>query len=140
MPTLAWTDGKLYEVPEERLQQAFADGFRQPTSEDMARAEAADSPIQAGVEAVVRTVIPVVGQEALTAFEEGFTGQSEAEVQAFLVARYGDFVSYRPPWRPATWLLWAGPLLFALAGVVVVRRHARRSAGGPAPVAEEAGS
>ena len=67
-------------------------------------------------------------------------GQTEAEVQAFLVARYGDFVSYRPPWRPATWLLWAGPLLFALAGVVVVRGHARRNAGGPAPVAEEPGS
>ncbi len=67
-------------------------------------------------------------------------GQSEAEVQAYLVARYGDFVRYRPPWRPATWLLWAGPLLFALAGVVVVRGHARRNAGGPAPVGEEPGA
>jgi len=64
-------------------------------------------------------------------------GQSEAEVQAFLVARYGDFVTYRPPWRPATALLWGGPLLFVAAGALVIRRHTRRAAGAPAPVAEE---
>lgn len=52
---------------------------------------------------------------------------------AFLVERYGDFVRYRPPVGPSTWLLWFGPglMLVAGAGVAawVIRR--RRSAGPP---------
>lgn len=39
-------------------------------------------------------------------------GKSDQEVIDYLTARYGDFVLYRPPFKPATWLLWLGPLLF----------------------------
>jgi len=43
-------------------------------------------------------------------------GKSEQEVLDFMVARYGDFVLYRPPLRATTALLWAGPfILLALA-------------------------
>jgi cytochrome c-type biogenesis protein CcmH len=43
-------------------------------------------------------------------------GRSEQEVLDFMVARYGDFVLYRPPLRARTALLWAGPfILLALA-------------------------
>ncbi len=59
-------------------------------------------------------------------------GKSDAEVKAFLQARYGDFVLYKPPVDSKTYLLWYGPfgLLFAagLAALVVVRRR------GSAPV------
>jgi len=61
-------------------------------------------------------------------------GKSDDEIRAFLVARYGDFVLYRPPVKGTTWLLWFGPFaLLALGGLVwmgVVRR--RRAA--PEPV------
>ena len=59
-------------------------------------------------------------------------GRSDDEVIAFMVGRYGDFVLYRPPVRPATALLWFGPAVLVLAGAVVVllqvRRRARRRA------------
>lgn len=62
-------------------------------------------------------------------------GRSDAEIAKFLTARYGDFVLYRPPFKPRTWLLWAGPfVLLLLAGglaAMFVRRS--RSAETPAP-------
>jgi cytochrome c-type biogenesis protein CcmH len=45
------------------------------------------------------------------------SGKSDAEIKAFLVSRYGDFVLYKPPVKPTTWLLWFGPLLL-LAGAI----------------------
>lgn len=56
MATLVWTDGKLYEVPEERLQEALQSGFSQPTQEQLARSEARQQPVQAGLEGVARGV------------------------------------------------------------------------------------
>lgn len=53
-------------------------------------------------------------------------GKSDAEIKDFLVARYGEFVLYRPPVRGATWLLWLGPGLLLLAGGVVLVRIVRR--------------
>jgi cytochrome c-type biogenesis protein CcmH len=53
-------------------------------------------------------------------------GKSDAEILDFLVARYGDFVRYRPPLRPSTWLLWSGPFLFMLVGIGVLVRTVRR--------------
>lgn len=44
-------------------------------------------------------------------------GKSDQEVKDFLVARYGDFVLYRPPVKSETWLLWGGPFVFVLVGV-----------------------
>ena len=56
-------------------------------------------------------------------------GQSEAEVVAFMTARYGDFVLYRPPLKASTVLLWTGPPLLLLAGVAglltLLRRRSR---------------
>jgi cytochrome c-type biogenesis protein CcmH len=43
-------------------------------------------------------------------------GRSDKEVVEYLTARYGDFVLYRPPFKPATYLLWIGPALFLGVG------------------------
>ena len=55
-------------------------------------------------------------------------GRSDAEVKDFLVARYGEFVLYRPRVEGATWLLWFGPALLVLVGGFVVARIVRRRA------------
>ncbi len=47
------------------------------------------------------------------------TEKSDSEIISFLVERYGDFVLYRPPLQENTWLLWLGPFLFLLVGIVV---------------------
>lgn len=51
-------------------------------------------------------------------------GKSEREVTDFMAQRYGDFVLYSPPLRPATWLLWLGPLLIMSIGMATLYRHA----------------
>ena len=53
-------------------------------------------------------------------------GASEREVRDWMVARYGDFVLYRPPFNAATALLWAGPFLLLIAGIALVLRVVRR--------------
>jgi cytochrome c-type biogenesis protein CcmH len=54
-------------------------------------------------------------------------GASEQDVIDFMVARYGDFVLYRPPFKATTLALWLGPfLLLALGIAVLVRRLLRR--------------
>ena len=64
-------------------------------------------------------------------------GASEQDVIDFMVARYGDFVLYRPPLKATTIALWAGPfLLLALGIVALVRRLVRRRA--PAPPLSDA--
>ena len=52
--------------------------------------------------------------------------QSTDEIVEFMVARYGDFVLYRPPLRGGTILLWAGPFLLALLGLAVLAIYLRR--------------
>lgn len=52
------------------------------------------------------------------------SGKDEQEAIRFLTDRYGDFVLYRPPVKPITWLLWIGPLLILLGGGLFLwRRH-----------------
>ncbi len=54
-------------------------------------------------------------------------GQSDSEIIAFMVARYGDFVLYRPPFKATTLALWLGPLLLLVAGLFTLfRKLARR--------------
>ena len=52
-----------------------------------------------------------------------------------MVSRYGDFVLYRPPLKPITWLLWGGPFLAMLLGLIALLRYLRRR-GSTLPSAE----
>jgi cytochrome c-type biogenesis protein CcmH len=64
-------------------------------------------------------------------------GKSEQDIIDFMVARYGDFVLYRPPVKATTIALWAGPFLLLALGIGILwRRVARRRA--PAPPLSEA--
>ena len=68
------------------------------------------------------------------------SGASEREVREWMVARYGDFVLYRPPFKAATLLLWAGPFLLLLIGAALVFRRvtARREMDKPLSPEERA--
>ncbi|HSU43359.1 MAG TPA: cytochrome c-type biogenesis protein [Casimicrobiaceae bacterium] len=61
--------------------------------------------------------------------ELAVAGKSDDDIRAYLVARYGDFVLYKPPMKPVTWLLWFGPFLLLFGGLVawlaVLRRRTR---------------
>jgi cytochrome c-type biogenesis protein CcmH len=68
-------------------------------------------------------------------------GKTDREILDFMVARYGDFVRYRPPVRPTTWLLWGGPFLLLLGGVgallLFLRRRNRLTATAAPALTEE---
>ena len=64
-------------------------------------------------------------------------GRTDAEIRDYMVARYGEFVLYKPRFAGQTVLLWLGPLLLLLGGGMLlawrVRRNARRA---PVPIDE----
>ncbi len=66
-------------------------------------------------------------REIRTQMREGKTDQ---EVIDYLVARYGDFVRYRPPVNNSTALLWFGPFFLLIIGGFVLYRVLKKHAGG----------
>ncbi len=62
--------------------------------------------------------------------EQLLQGRSEDQIRDYMTARYGDFVLYKPPFKPTTALLWVGPpllLLGALAGLFLMLRARQRA-------------
>lgn len=77
-------DGSSGTVPDDQLEEAVRQGYsvRQPSQKELERDQAADSPVQAGVEAAVRTAIPLgIGERLTTSFEKGYYGKSEEDVK-----------------------------------------------------------
>lgn len=53
-------------------------------------------------------------------------GKTNQDIIAYMVDRYGQFVLYKPPVQPNTWLLWFGPFLLLIFALGVVIRVARQ--------------
>ena len=56
-------------------------------------------------------------------------GDSDDQIRAFLVRRYGDFILLKPPFKPETWPLWGAPFLVLLAGgcIIFIARRRQKS-------------
>ncbi len=54
-------------------------------------------------------------------------GDPDEAIVDFLVERYGDFILLQPPFKPATWFLWLGPLAFLLLALALARTRVRRA-------------
>ena len=54
------------------------------------------------------------------------SGKTQTEIVDYMVQRYGDFVRYRPPMEPKTFLLWLGPFLLMVAGIVLLVVNLRK--------------
>jgi cytochrome c-type biogenesis protein CcmH len=65
-------------------------------------------------------------------------GSSDQEIIQFLVARYGDFVLYRPPVTTTTYLLWFGPFLLLVLGLFTLFYFVRRRKQTTEPALSEA--
>lgn len=56
-------------------------------------------------------------------------GKSDKEIMQYMTDRYGDYVLYKPPVVPRTWLLWAAPVLLLIGGgitaVMVISRKSK---------------
>lgn len=53
-------------------------------------------------------------------------GEKPEAIRRWLIERYGDWVSYKPPVEPLTWPLWAAPLLLLGVGAMLARGRFRR--------------
>ncbi|HKO60755.1 MAG TPA: cytochrome c-type biogenesis protein [Pyrinomonadaceae bacterium] len=58
--------------------------------------------------------------------EQMKAGKTDQEIIAFLTARYGDFVLYRPPVKATTYFLWFGPFVLLLGGLFVLFRYVKQ--------------
>jgi cytochrome c-type biogenesis protein CcmH len=63
--------------------------------------------------------------------EQVAQGKSDDDIRAYMTARYGDFVLYRPPLKATTALLWLGPFLLLLIAAGIFLRLVRRQGVGP---------
>lgn len=55
-------------------------------------------------------------------------GEKPSAIRAWLVQRYGTWISYKPTAEPAAWPLWLAPLALMLAGACLIRRRIRLKA------------
>ena len=73
--------------------------------------------------------------------EQIAAGKSDQEIRDYLVARYGDFVLFDPPFKASTYVLWLGPLAVLAIGAIGVfvyfRRRAQEPSARPAPLSAE---
>ncbi|BAO43471.1 cytochrome c-type biogenesis protein [Thiolapillus brandeum] len=53
-------------------------------------------------------------------------GQDKDQIVDYMVRRYGDFVMYKPPFKTSTLVLWLGPVIILVLGVIVLIRIIRR--------------
>jgi cytochrome c-type biogenesis protein CcmH len=53
-------------------------------------------------------------------------GKSDKEIIKYMTDRYGQFVLYRPPVTPTTYVLWFGPFLFLLGGLAILYRYVKQ--------------
>ncbi|HKX91326.1 MAG TPA: cytochrome c-type biogenesis protein [Sphingomicrobium sp.] len=56
-------------------------------------------------------------------------GEKPGAIRAWLVERYGSWISYRPTGEPTAWPLWLAPIVLLVAGAVLVRRRIRLKGG-----------
>ena len=103
----AWTD------QDENRWRALNDELRCLVCQNQSIAESA-APLAEDLRAQTRQMIEA--------------GKSDKDIRQYMTARYGDFVLYRPPFKPTTWLLWLGPLLMLLVGAAMVLRMRRTAA------------
>jgi cytochrome c-type biogenesis protein CcmH len=54
-------------------------------------------------------------------------GEKPSEIRAWLIDRYGDWVSYRPSAAPIAWPLWAAPIIFLIFGGAIVAGRLKRT-------------
>ena len=52
-------------------------------------------------------------------------GERPAAIRAWLIRRYGSWISYRPTAEPAAWPLWLAPLALLALGALLIRRRIR---------------
>lgn len=97
---------------------ALVEELRCPKCQNQNLADS-DSPIAADLRREIRRLLEA--------------GNSDQQIIDFLVARYGEFILYRPAWREHTYLLWLAPAALLGVGLLVVVAVVRQRRAAPSP-------
>lgn len=113
LSAMAATDIYQFETPEQEQRfRVLLDELRCPKCQNQSLADS-----DAGIAQDMRARVEIMIKE----------GKSNDEIVDYFVARYGNFVSYRPPVTPTTSILWLAPLLLLGSGAVIIVLLLRRA-------------
>ncbi|WP_320821003.1 cytochrome c-type biogenesis protein [Thalassolituus sp.] len=108
LPVLAVVDGEKYpfdDPTDARRFELLAEDLRCPKCQNQNLADSS-APVAADLREKVYTLMQ--------------DGQTDDQIVDYLVARYGDFVRYNPPFRMNTLFLWGGPVVALLLGLLLI--------------------
>jgi cytochrome c-type biogenesis protein CcmH len=111
MPPAQWADRQLRDAKQEAEAKALMEQLRCLVCQGQSIADS-DAELAGDMRHLVRSRI--------------LAGEKPSEVRRWLVDRYGNWVSYNPPVEPATWPLWAAPLVLLGLGAWLARNRFRR--------------
>ena len=112
LPPSPWANRQLPDPRQEVAAAALMEQIRCLVCQGQSIADS-DADLAGSMRAMVRTRIAA--------------GEKPSAIRDWLIARYGNWVSFAPPVQPLTWPLWAAPIVLLLAGVWLARaRFARR--------------
>ena len=77
---------------------------------------------------------PIAADMRERVYQRLMAGQSDEEIIRAMVDRFGEFVRFRPPLNSSTLLLWFGPVLLALVGILIIVMIVRRNRQTSGPV------
>jgi cytochrome c-type biogenesis protein CcmH len=111
LPPAQWADRQLPDPKQEAEAKALMEQLRCLVCQGQSIADS-DAELAGDMRHLVRSRIAA--------------GDKPSEVRRWLVERYGNWVSYKPPVEPATWPLWAAPLLLLGLGAWLARTRLKR--------------
>ena len=111
MPPAHWADRQLPDARQEAEARALMEELRCLVCQGQSIADS-DADIAGDMRDLVRRRIAA--------------GEQPGAIRSWLVERYGNWVTYRPPAEPVTWPLWLAPLFLIAAGVLMARQRIGR--------------
>lgn len=115
LPAAYWADRQLPNPKQEAKAQALMNELRCLVCQGQSIADS-DAEIAGDMRDLVRRRIAA--------------GESPGAIRAWLIQRYGSWISYRPTAEPLAWPLWLAPVALLLAGAFLVRRRIRMKRAG----------
>jgi cytochrome c-type biogenesis protein CcmH len=111
LPAAEYADTQLPDARQERQAKALMETVRCLVCQGQSIADS-DAEMAGDMRAMIRQRIQA--------------GETPDQIREWLVARYGNWVTYDPPLEPVTWPLWGAPILLLLAGLWLARGRFRR--------------
>lgn len=111
LPAARWANEQLPDAAQEAQAKALMETLRCIVCQGQSIADS-DAELAGDMRAMVRTRIAA--------------GEKPEAIRAWLVERYGQWVSYKPLVEPLTWPLWAAPLVLLAVGAFLARGRFRR--------------